>query len=174
MGNYGPFYPKSMWYALLLQAAMGSAEIGTVADNIQGQASQDTAYVYAQIEPVCSVETSATEAVVDLSTRSPQTVSLVIYTCNSVEGFVRQISSENAGVLRRGSQSIVYFLAQTGDGPLAITRTQLASPVITAVPASAALTNGSGGIFQVDVPSLRRDLLAGEYRDTITVAITPN
>lgn len=153
---------------------LGNIEVGTFADNLERQTVVDTTFIYAQIQPVCAVDTSQSEAIVDLSIRSEQTVSSVTYTCNSVDGFTRQISSENAGVLRRGSQGIAYFLSQSGDGPLALARTRLTSPVIDAVPATAALTNGSGGFFKVDVPTLQRDLLAGEYRDTITVAITPN
>jgi hypothetical protein len=96
------------------------------------------------------------------------------YTCNSQNGFTRRISSANNGRLLRGSLGIPYFISQSGDGSLAMSRVQLTGPVVTQVEASELLSIGSGGVLKVDVPQLPARLLAGEYRDIVSIDITPN
>lgn len=158
----------------VLQLISTDPQIGTVADNMTVQGRSDTTLFYAQIAPVCSVSASSAEAEIDVSSRGEQTIGEVDYRCNSANGFTRRISSANNGQLRRGSQGIPYYVSQSGDGALAISRVQLTQPVVDQVPASALLTVGSSGFFKVEVPNLPRGLLAGEYRDTVSIEITGN
>lgn len=158
----------------ILQMVSANAEIGTAADNMSAKARSDVTLIYAQITPVCTVEASSADAEVDLTSRTEQTLGKIDYRCNSANGFTRRISSENNGQLRRGGQGIPYFVSQSGDAGVAMPRVQLTTPVVDQVGGSALMTNGSSGFFKVEVPSLPRGLIAGEYRDTVSIEITPN
>lgn len=161
-------------HLLMALAIEGQADVGSLPDLLVGQRTSGLTFVRATVEPVCSVDISSADTVIDLATREQQTVSTVTYTCNALSGFTRRISSANSGSLRRGDQGIDYFLSQTGDGSLAISRVQLTSPVVDSVSASSTLVEGASGSLQVDVPVLAGDLFAGEYQDTVSIEITPN
>lgn len=162
------------WIALIAQQAATEVKVGSLADNMQFGRTVDSTVIYAQVVPVCTVEAEQADALIDLTTRSDQVVGGITYTCNALGGFTRRVTSLNGGALRRGGQGIDYFLSQSGDGELAIPRTRLTSPLLGEVHAFPALTAGAGGLLSVQIPSVAPDLLAGEYRDTVTIEITPN
>lgn len=165
---------RTMMLLAILAPVLAYADVGSLSDNMYGGKTVDITLFYAQIVPVCTVDTLQGEAAVDLSTRADQVIGGITYTCNASGGFTRRVISLNSGSLRRGSQSIAYLISQTGDRGLAIPQTQLTAPRIDDVAAFGALTVGSAGTLSVQIPSLARDLLAGEYRDTVTFEITPH
>ncbi|QNE32427.1 hypothetical protein F1C10_11045 [Sphingomonas sp. NBWT7] len=152
--------------------------VGTFADNVGSQfgaqRSTDTTVIFTQIQPVCTIETRAGEILVSVTDQGAQSLADVNYRCNSPNGFTRRISSENGGELRRGNQGIPYFLSQSGDATLAFAPVQLTTPVTDGVTSSAALSVGSSGFLKVEVPQVPQGLIAGEYRDLISIEITPN
>lgn len=129
--------------------------------------------VYGTIAPLCSVEIALPSALVDLDVRGAQSVTAIVYHCNNLNGFRRQVTSLNEGALVRGGQRVTYSVSQNGESAIAIPPTILSSPFFTNVSSDAAIT-GTSGMLSVSVPNRPAQLLAGDYTDTITIEITPN
>ncbi len=133
----------------------------------------DTTLIYAEVGPVCTVETETPVAVVQLIP-GLQDVTNVVYTCNNAQGFARRVSSLNGGVLRRDTQGIPYLISQGGTGDLAFALVDLQTVQTDSVTAFPDLVVGSSGMLRVELPAIPTGLLAGEYADTVTIEITPN
>lgn len=129
--------------------------------------------IYGTIAPLCAVEVALPSALVDLDARGTQPVTAIVYHCNNVNGFRRQVTSLNEGALVWGGQRVTYSVSQDGESAIAIPPTILSSPFFTNVSSDAAIT-GTSGMLSVSVPDRPAQLLAGDYTDTITIEITPN
>lgn len=147
--------------------------LAVVAAQIQPGASASTV-IYGVMAPVCTVEAPTPSAIVSLETRGAQSITTVVYRCNGVNGFARQISSLNGGALVRGDQRIDYRIAQDGEAAIAIPDSTLSAPIVSNVAGSGSVVAGTSGMLSVTVPNLPERLLAGDYTDTITIEITPN
>jgi hypothetical protein len=143
------------------------------AQNLSSRDSDET-LISGVISPVCTVEILTAEATVDVAVRASQAVTAITYTCNSVGGITRTVTSQNAGSLVRGNQAIPYLLSEDGRSGLAFQPVRLAAPLVTQVASFPQLTRGAQDMLSVAVPSLPPRLLAGEYSDTITIEIAPN
>ncbi|QNA82975.1 hypothetical protein G4G27_02305 [Sphingomonas sp. So64.6b] len=132
-----------------------------------------TTVIYGVLAPVCTVEIATPAAVVSLDIRGAQSITPVTYHCNDVNGFTRQVSSQNGGALVRGTQRIGYRISQDGDAEIAIADASLAAPIVSTVGGSASVT-GTSGMLSITVPVVPERLLAGDYTDVITIEITPN
>jgi len=161
-------------FLLLLLQVVSSDAVGSLADQGGEGRRDDTTTIMAQIPPICTVDTDSAEIGIDPQRSGEQSVGTITYTCNAIGGFTRRITSANNGSLRRGAQDIAYFISQTGTGALELPRTRLTSPVVSDIPASAVLTTGSSEQVKIEVPTPTLELLAGEYRDTVSIEISPN
>ena len=150
----------------ILPLAVAAAQIQTGATA--------TTVIYGVVAPVCTVEAPIPSAVVSLETSGAQSVTMVVYRCNGVNGFTRQVSSLNGGALVRGDQRIDYRITQDGEAAIAIPDSTLSAPIVSNVTGSGSVVAGASGMLKVIVPSLPARLLAGDYTDTITIEITPN
>lgn len=146
---------------------------GTVADNGAPVQTVDTTFIFAPIPTICAVDAQQSEAQLSVAP-GQQVIGAITYICNVPGGFTRRVTSLNGGSLRRGAQGIDYLISQTGDAELAFPPTRLDGPLVGDVPAFAALTVGTTGELSVEIPTVAPDLLAGDYRDTVTFEITPN
>ena len=131
-------------------------------------------FVAGTVAEICSVDTALSQATIALSIRGAQDVTEVTYTCNTADGFTRTISSQNGGRLVRGNQAIPYTISHSGANGLALGASGLSAPLVSTVPGSEAVSHGSAGVLRASVADLPSNLLAGEYSDTVTIAITSN
>ena len=133
----------------------------------------DVTDISGMVPSTCSVEALVAARRLRLSGQA-QDVTDVVYRCNNADGITRRISSLNNGRLLRGTQGIPYLISQEGATDLAFPPVSLAGPVVTELPPSIPLTNGTTGLLRLTIPAVPAGLLAGEYIDTITIEIVPN
>ncbi|RYG85661.1 MAG: hypothetical protein EON59_11725 [Alphaproteobacteria bacterium] len=138
------------------------------------QSSEGTTFISGILDEVCTIDTAVSQATIDLSSGSAQDVTSVTYTCNTLGGFSRAISSQNGGRLVRGAQAIPYTISHSGISDLALGASDLSAPLVSAVPASAAVTLGSAGVLRANISDIPANLLAGEYSDVVTISVTSN
>lgn len=138
------------------------------------QHSEDTTIIAGTVGGICSVETLTPVAVINLADRGSQPITDVVYTCNSLNGFTRTISSENSGFLKRGDAGIAYTISGSGDQQLGFSSRSLNTAYVNAVPSFPALTHGATGKLSVRIGAVPDNLVAGQYGDTVTIEITPN
>lgn len=154
--------------ALLLNPVSAAAQ-----DSGSLQASAST-FVSGFISSDCSVDLTQAQAPIDPGTGTAQDISEIRYVCNSPSGFTRRITSASAGSLMKDQQAIPYLVSQTGGAGLSFPPVSLGSPLVSNVPASPAIVEGTTGQLRVSIPSRPSNLLAGEYSDTVTIELTPN
>lgn len=132
--------------------------------------------VQGTIDVVCEASGNGIDSteIINLNSTSEQSVGSVTYTCNNAGGFTRTISSANAGRLMNGNNSIDYKVSHGGGNGLAFGAEKLSSAKRTNHNGSNAFANGQTGSLKVQVPSLPSGLTAGNYSDTITIAIAAN
>lgn len=158
---------RGFFLAVTLIAGPAAAQLTPVPQ------STDITHIAGTIPTICSVEAVSSTVQVQLSGQA-QDITDVIYTCNSAEGITRRISSLNSGRLLRGLQGIPYLISQDGNTDLAFAPVSLSGPVVTDLPPSEALTNGTTGLLRLSIPTIPQGLVAGEYVDTVTIEIVPN
>ncbi|MCU0948884.1 MAG: hypothetical protein MUF47_11640 [Porphyrobacter sp.] len=181
---------KSLFFAANV-AAFAAAPLGA----------QNLGYeMNAQVSPVCGVYSSSGTVInVDFgalfSVAATATVNApagsATYRCNGVNGFTRTITSQNNGWLTLdgnattdNARRIRFNMAHGGGSGLGFGAQQLTAPVSRSFPGSTAFLNGqTGGVsFQAfgvrgtptanGVPGTT--VLAGNYRDTVTITLTAN
>lgn len=162
----------------MLRAATAAASVilwasPLFAQTVSRQDSDET-IITGEIAPICTVETLTPAAIVEVTERADQRVTAIVYTCNSVDGITRRVTSLNGGALVRGAQNIPYRLSEDGPPGLAFSRVNLSSIFVTQVASFPELTRGAQGTLSVYVPATPPRLLAGVYADTITIEIVPN
>ena len=112
------------------------------------------------------------------------------YRCNSANGFTRTISSANSGVLRRDGSAggalneIEFRMSHGGGSGLNFAAQTLATPKVTNLAGSGAFLAGQTGSVNFEVTGVQAALggnqapgttvYAGNYTDTVTIAITAN
>jgi hypothetical protein len=117
---------------------------------------------------------------IDLSnTSTDQSLGSLTYACNNAGGFTRTVSSANAGVLKRagggaGENTIAYQASHTGGSGIDMPLSSLSSNHVESMAGSTAFVNGQTGSVKVRVGNASGPLFAGNYGDTITIAIAPN
>lgn len=142
---------------------------------LQAQTSSDSMLITGDEPEVCTMISEIPDVVsLNVASSGSQDLGRITYRCNSPDGFTRTISSDNAGMLRRGSQSIPYQLSHSGAAGLAFSATSVAAPLITRVPGIGSVVAGEPGFLAVTLTGSTGGLLAGEYQDTITVEIAAN
>ncbi len=112
------------------------------------------------------------------------------YRCNNPNGFTRTISSANSGVLRRdgsaggAANEIEFRMSHGGGSGLGFATQTLATPKVTNLSGSTAFLAGQTGSVNFEVTGVQASLggnqapgttvFAGNYTDTVTIAITGN
>jgi hypothetical protein len=123
---------------------------------------------------VCTAAFSEQRVVVDINARGPQSVGTVSYTCNSPNGLVRRITSENGGALVLDGYRIPYLLEERGSDSLGFAFQQFVAPLVSPIVGQEAVVDGVADELRVMIPTLPRGLVAGEYSDNVTIEISPN
>ena len=126
------------------------------------------------IDEACTVDTDVSQANVSLIPGASQDVTGVTYTCNTIGGFTRAISSQNSGALVRGTRAIPYTISHSGASGLSFGSSTLSTALISIVPSSPGIFQGSSGVLSVSLATLPPNLVAGEYSDILTIGITSN
>ena len=154
----------------------------------------------AQVAPVCGVYNSAGTVInvdfgslfsVDPSTTVNAAAGSATYRCNSRAGFTRTVTSQNNGWLTldgnattENTRRIRFNMAHGGGSGLGFAARQLTAPVNNSFPGNGTwLAGQTGGVsFQAfgvrgapaanGVPGTT--VLAGNYRDTVTITVTAN
>ncbi|WP_448659884.1 hypothetical protein ACPVPU_05055 [Sphingomonas sp. CJ99] len=141
-------------------------------------------------QPVISIDLgSVTNTPVGTQTAAAEVVSLR-YVCNAANGFTRVLASQNQGFLvREGSaggpgNAIPYFVSGDGTAGLQFQSVQLVSPLTTSVGGSQQFLQGAPGNLSVRVAGVLQQagqglaptttIFAGNYSDTVTLAVTAN
>jgi len=154
----------------------------TAAFLVSGTAAQaDNSLVFdvtGEVPEICEATTFSIGAVedIDLTTTAEQKLGGITYTCNHPGGFTREISSANNGELIHPSDpdGVAYNVKHGGGSGLSFSPTPLTTPIITNLSGSGAFADGQTGSFYVQLPTVPTGLFAGDYTDTITVAVTGN
>lgn len=164
-------------------------------------AAQTVTYdVTAQVTPACGVY-SSTGSAIDVNfgsladVASTATVSVAAgsatYRCNMRIGFTRTIASQNNGWLTLGgtattdaNRRIRFNMQHSGGSGLTFPVRQLTEPFSRNFPASPTWLNGQTGAVTFHAFGVRAapgsngvagtTVLAGNYRDTVTITITSN
>lgn len=159
-------------------ALSGTALVAVLAASspVQAENTSDSFVIQGSLGSTCFLENKSVGEVaqVELDKLAPQILGQFEYTCNAPAGFTRTISSQNAGYLENGNNQIRYLLGSGGGNFLGFQPVHLESPVNTNVPFAQPFTNGfpANIIFQLDV--LPQGVSAGDYTDTVNVAIAAN
>jgi hypothetical protein len=112
-------------------------------------------------------------------TATDQSLGSLTYACNNAGGFTRTVSSANQGVLKRAGGgategTIAYQVSHTGGSGIDMPLSSLSSNHVESMAGSTAFVNGQTGSVKVRVGNASGPLFAGNYGDTITIAIAPN
>jgi spore coat protein U-like protein len=114
------------------------------------------------------------------NTATDQQLGSLTYQCNNAGGFTRNIKSANGGTLNRdggaaGENNIPYQARSGGGSGLSTALATLStSGIDTALAGSTSFVTGQTGSVFVKVGAPSGPLFAGNYKDTITVTVTPN
>jgi hypothetical protein len=134
----------------------------------------DSVIISGPMPLVCTASFAEDRVVVDINARGPQSVGTVTYTCNSPNGLVRRISSENGGALALDNYRIPYLLEERGSDSLSFAFQQFSAPLVSPISEQESLVNGVTDELRVMIPNLPRGLAAGEYSDNVRIEISPN
>lgn len=164
-------------------------------------AAQTTSFeLAAQVAPVCGVYNSTGTtinvdfgALADVATDASVNVGAgsATYRCNSPAGFTRTIASQNNGFLTLGgdattqdSRRIRFTIAHGGGSGLSFAARQLNAPVSRSYPRDTSWLNGQTGSVSFQAFGVRTapgangvagtSVMAGTYRDTVTITVTAN
>lgn len=134
--------------------------------------------------PVNFGELATTSAAVNVGAGS------ATYRCNSANGFTRTITSANSGVLKRDGSAggalneISYTMSHGGGSGLNFAAQTLATPKVTNLSGSGAFLAGQTGSVNFQVTGVQAaaggneapgtTVYAGNYSDTVTIAVTAN
>lgn len=133
----------------------------------------DTTDIRAETLPICTLVSQVSgPSIVDLTTNAVQSVGVLVYTCNNIDGFSRTISSLNGGALVQGSSRIPYTFSHGGPAALPLGPTVLTAPIAAHIAPFASITVGETAPVSVAVSGSTVGLLAGSYEDVVTVAIS--
>ncbi len=154
----------------------------------------------AQVAPVCGVY-SSTGTVIDVDFGSLATVATdatvnapagsATYRCNSINGFRRTIASQNGGWMTLSgnpttddSRRIRYTMAHGGGSGLSFSARSLVVAIRSSFPGNATWLAGQTGSVSFQAFGVRgapaangvpgTTVLAGNYRDTVTITLTSN
>lgn len=123
---------------------------------------QGTLTLRATVTATCAISLSTSNASLDLNggaTNIP--VAMVDERCNAANGYTVSLSSKNGGTLSSGNASIAYTL-HYGDSSSGADGSLAASRAVTGA--------GRQTVLSVSVPA-GTQRQAGEYEDTVTIAI---
>ena len=161
---------KLMTTASALALMVGAA-------NVQASGSEDETSITleGEVSTSCEVINNIGDtADVDLSTDDQQTLGSLTYRCNAVDGFTREISSDNDGQMAHESENsfnLDYKVSHGGGSGLGFSATSLESDHITGLAGSTAFANGQTGTLRFYLDD-EDEPMAGDYDDTITVSVT--
>jgi spore coat protein U-like protein len=154
----------------------------------------------AQVAPVCGVYSSS-GTVIDVNFGSLATVDAAAtvnaaagsatYRCNSIAGFTRTVASQNNGWLTLdgtattdNARRIRFTMAHGGGSGLGFAARQLTAPVTGSFPGNPTWLAGQTGGVSFQASGVRgapaangvpgTTVLAGNYRDTVTITLTAN
>jgi spore coat protein U-like protein len=154
----------------------------------------------AQVAPVCGVYSSAGTVInvdfgslfsVDPATTVNAGAGSATYRCNGLNGFTRTIASQNNGWLTLdgnattdNARRIRFNMTHGGGSGIGFPARQLTAPVTGSFPGNAAFLSGQTGGVSFQAFGVRGPLaangvpgttvLAGNYRDTVTITVTAN
>jgi len=155
------------------------AATGMFALNAQADSSQ-TFTVQGDVPVICQANFNSVVSpeIIDLTSSATQNLGSITYVCNTTGGFVRTISSANAGILKNGTggaaKEIPYQLSSGGGSGLGFALTSLATPKVTSLGGSTAFIAGQTGSLSVQVSGSTAGLYAGTYSDDVTLAVVAN
>ncbi len=154
----------------------------------------------AQVAPVCGVYSSSGTVInvnfgslfsVDPSATVNVGAGSATYRCNVLAGFTRTIASQNNGWLTLdgtattdSARRIRFTMTHGGGSSLGFPAQQLTAPLTRNFGAAPALLNGQTGGVSFQASGVRgpagangvpgTTVLAGDYRDTVTITLTAN
>ena len=111
---------------------------------------------------------------VRLDTRRKQRLGTLLYKCRNRNGMTRTITSENNGFMRSDDNHAAYRLAHTGKFGIGFGFRQLSEPLVSSVPGSIFLAIGLPGSVWFRLDENPDSLMAGTYRDRITISVAAN
>lgn len=154
----------------------------------------------AQVAPVCGVYSSSGTVInvdfgslfsVDPSATVNAPAGSATYRCNLQAGFTRTVTSQNSGWLTLNGNSttdnarrIRFTMAHGGGSGLSFAAQQLTAPLNRTFPGNSTWLAGQTGSVSFQASGVRgapaangvpgTTVLAGNYRDTVTITVTAN
>jgi spore coat protein U-like protein len=154
----------------------------------------------AQVAPLCGVYSSSGTVInvdfgslfsVDPATTVNVGAGSATYRCNNVTGFTRTITSQNNGWLTLdgnattdNARRIRFNMVHGGGSGLGFAAQQLTAPLNRSFPGNSTFLNGQTGGVSFQAFGVRGPLaangvpgttvMAGNYRDTVTITVTAN
>lgn len=162
----------------------GAVVAGLWASAAVAQTSDPSSFVLqGSVAGVCSAVSNTDPLTLPSMAAGAENGASIVYVCNAPAGFTRTISSQNNGRMFRQSTSggagneVAYSVRHSSFGTPGlgiVAGTSLGTPVVTNHVGALALVTGVNETLTATLPTPMPPLFAGQYRDVITVSVSPN